>query len=451
MALTKTVFAHTPRMSTYLLVLCAGKLQRIHDTSTRTDIGVWTIEGKAEQGRGALQAAVKILPYYNSYFGVPYPLAKLDLIAVPGNFGPGAMENWGGITFIDDALLLDPASSSETTHQQIFSVVAHEMAHQWSGDLVTMAWWNDAWLNEGFATWMAAKVTDKLNPEWLIWLREHASKERAMNTDARSTTHPMQVQVTDESEIMKAFDSISYNKGEAFLRMIEVYLGEDAFRDGVRRYMKAHAYSSATTADLWAELCAASGKPVADIAARFTEQPGIPLIRVAASCRDGHTEVTLQQERFTINDPSAAKLIWNVPVKIGLIGDTAAARSILIGKNPASLSFADCGKTVKANLDDVGYYRVEYDAAGIKQLTAAYQALAPADRVNLLADQWALVEAGRAGAATYLDITQKLPEESALVVWTDVIATLNNIDDRTSGARTPGISPLCFADPAPDV
>ena len=434
-ALKKTVFAQTPRMSTYLIVLCAGHLQRIHDASTGTDLGVWAIEGNAEQGREALRAAARILPYYNHYFGVAYPLPKLDLIAIPGNYAAGAMENWGGITFIDNALLFNPASSSEGTRQVIFSILAHEMAHQWSGDLVTMAWWNDIWLNEGFASWMAAKATDALNPDWFVWLRQHASKEAAMSTDARSTSHPLQMPIADESQIFNAFDAISYQKGEAFLRMLEAYLGETTFQAGMQRYMRAHAYSSATTADLWAALQSASGAPVARIAATFTEQPGLPLVRIKTSCQNGHTLATLRQERFTLNDPGAAALSWNVPVEIGVIGGAEPARTLLLGKEPATASFSGCGRPVKANLGDSGYYRVQYDAAALQGLTGLYAALAPADRVNLLSDEWALVQAGRAPVANYLDLTRRLNSESTLVVWSDVIGKLEAIDDLARGAR----------------
>jgi aminopeptidase N len=433
-ALTKTTFARTPRMSTYLLVLCAGHLQRIHDASNGTDIGVWAVEGKAEQGREALQAALRILSYYNNYFGVPYPLPKLDLIAIPGNFAAGAMENWGGITFIDNVLLMNPQASSEATRQLIFEITAHEMAHQWSGDLVTMAWWNDIWLNEGFASWMASKVSDALNPDWLVWQRAHASRELAMSADARSTAHAIELQIADDSQIRSAFDSISYQKGEAFLRMLEAYLGEDVFRDGMRHYMKAHAYSSATTADLWQALQAASGKPVAQIAAGFTEQPGIPLIRVATACRSGSTSAVLKQERFSIDDPTAAPFSWNVPVQIGVIRGAEPVRTVLIGKTPATVSFAGCGKALKANLGDAGYYRVQYDAAALGALTKAYPTLAPADRVDLLADEWALVAAGRAPLAEYLDLTRRLSAESTLVVLSDVIGKLDAIDYLARGA-----------------
>ncbi len=426
-ALKKTSFAKTPRMSTYLLVLCAGFLERIHDSSAGADIGVFAVAAKAEQGRYALEAAGKILAYYNRYFGVPYPLPKLDLIAVPGNFAAGAMENWGGITFIDDDLLMTPGSSSEGTRQDIFSVVAHEMAHQWSGDLVTMAWWNNTWLNEGFASWMGTKVTDALNPDWQYWLRAHASKERAMTLDARPTTHPIQISITDESQILSAFDAISYQKGQAFLRMLETYLGEDVFRDGMRRYMKAHAYSSTTTADLWAALQESSGKPVAAIAAAFTEQPGIPLIRVDVACRGKETVATLGQQRFTINDPKATPLTWSVPLEIGVVG--GAAPQTLLVKGAGTFTAPGCGKAVKANWGDTGYYRVEYDAKNLAALTAAYPTLAAADRVNLLSDEWALVAGARANLKSYLDLTKHLGAESTYVVWSDVIVRLRALDD----------------------
>jgi aminopeptidase N len=429
-ALRKTAFAQTPRMSTYLLVLCAGRLERIHNSAAGADIGVFAVAGKAEQGRFALAAAGRILSYYNNYFAVPYPLPKLDLIAVPGNFAAGAMENWGGITFIDNDLLLTPGSSSESTRQLVFSVVAHEMAHQWSGDLVTMAWWNDVWLNEGFASWMASKVTDVLNPDWHYWLQEHSSKERAMSEDARPTTHPIQMTITDESQIGSAFDAISYLKGQSFIRMLETYLGEDAFRDGMRRYMKAHAYSNATTADLWAALQTASGKPVTEIAAGFTGQPGIPLIRVQVACRGQQTDATLSQQRFTINDPKAAPLSWDVPVQIGVVG--ATPRTLLV-KGSATFSAAGCGKPVKANWGDTGYYRVEYDAKNLAALTAGYAALPTADRVNLLSDQWALVAGARAQLAGYLDLTRHLGDESDYVVWQDVIARLRELDNLARG------------------
>ncbi len=375
-ALKKVSFGQTPKMSSYLLLLCAGPLERIQ-TLTKigdTDVGLWAVPGKAQFGRYALNAAAQLLPYYNDYFGVKYPLPKLDFIAVPGNFSAGAMENWGGITFIDNNLLFDPATSSPQTRETIYEDVAHEMAHQWSGDLVTMAWWDNTWLNEGFATWMQHKATDRFNPSWNDWLRAHEPKEEAMALDARSTSHPIQLKIADESEIGAAFDSISYKKGMALIRMLETYLTEPVFREGMRRYMKEHAYSSTTTADLWAALEIASGKPVSKIAAGFTEQPGIPLIKVEISCDKTDHVATLTQDRFTIHDPDAAKQSWQVPVQIGAIGGHVP-RTVLVGDQPEMVHLPDCSKPIQANFGDVGYFRVQYDDSALKALVAASKTL----------------------------------------------------------------------------
>jgi aminopeptidase N len=269
-------FAATPPMASYLNVFCAGELDAIHEKKGDVTHGVIATKGKAEMGRYALASSQQILDYYNEYFGEPFPLPKLDHIAVPGGFG-GAMENWGGITYYESRLLFDPDKSSAETKQAIYEVIAHETAHMWFGDLVTMAWWDNLWLNEGFASWMGTKVTAKFNPDWEVWLskttprdptRRHGiGKEAAMEGDARSTTHPIQQPIATEAEANSAFDDITYRKGQSFLRMLESFLGEDVFRDGIRKYIAAHKLSNTTTADLWNALSEASGKPVVDIAA----------------------------------------------------------------------------------------------------------------------------------------------------------------------------------------
>jgi aminopeptidase N len=435
-ALKQVRFAQTPKMSSYLVALAVGELDRIGGQAGKTDVGVWTVHGKAEQGRYALDAATRLLPYYNDYFGVDYPLPKLDMIAVPGNFAAGAMENWGAITYIDNALLFDPSSSSERTRRLIYLVVAHEMAHQWSGDLVTMAWWDDIWLNEGFASWMNNKAMDHFNPDWQVWLQAHLQKEQAMGKDARFTTHPIQQKITEESEIETAFDDITYLKGQSFIRMIEAYLGEEKFRAGMRAYMKAHAYSNATTADLWQALAQASGKPVPEIAAGFTEQPGIPLIHLDRRCEQGDGVVTLTQSRFTIHDPQAAKLVWKVPVTLGTIegGASKALPPVLVGDIPERIPLTSCGAVVKANFGDTGYYRVTYDAASEAALAAAYPGLAATDRIGLLSDRWAAVEAGVQGVAGYLDLLKKAAGETELGVWEGIVGSLQEIDQITGNS-----------------
>src|SRR5437660_1601342 len=258
-------FQLTHAMSSYLNVFCAGEFDAIESEVDGVKLRITTTKAKAESGRYALEATAQILHYYNEYFGVPYPLPKLDQLAIPGGFG-GAMENWGGITYYETALLFDPANSSAATKQRVYEVIAHEVDHQWFGDLVTMAWWDNLWLNEGFASWMGTKCTARFNPQWEVWLekgiprdparRIGIAKEQAMEGDARATTHPIQQKVATEAEANSAFDDITYKKGQSFLRMLESFLGEEPFRDGIRRYMQAHKYSNSTTADLWKLLLA---------------------------------------------------------------------------------------------------------------------------------------------------------------------------------------------------
>jgi aminopeptidase N len=433
--LKRVSFAPTPKMSSYLFVLVAGELEAITSEADGVAVNVVTTRGKREHGRFALDSAVALLKYFNDYFGAKYPLPKLDLIAVPGGFG-GAMENWGGIVFFESRLLFDPASSAPGAQRGIFSILAHEMAHQWFGDLVTMAWWDNLWLNEGFATWMQAKAAERFHPDWQVWLNGNGAKQGAMDDDARSTTHPIQQPVANESEAMAAFDGITYNKGQAFIRMLENYLGEDIFRDGIRRYMRDHAYSNATTADLWQALEAASGKPVAGMAAAFTEQPGVPLVMSEARCAGGRQRLVLRNERFTIHDPTPRPQRWPVPVAFGAPG-AAPGNTVLVDNGTAEVEAGPCGEPVKLNLGDVGYYRVQYDAASQAALARSIGTMAAADRVNVLADTWALVEAGRAAPAAYLDLLDTIAGDDDRAVWDQAIRSLNRLDhlDRGRPAR----------------
>jgi aminopeptidase N len=381
--------------------------------------------GKGEHGRYALDTAVGLLRYYNEYFGIAYPLPKLDLIAVPGGFG-GAMENWGGITFFESRLLFDPAASADDARRGIFSIIAHEMAHQWFGDLVTMAWWDNLWLNEGFASWMQAKAAEALHPDWQTWLNSSGSKQGALSEDSRHTTHPIQQPVANESEAMAAFDTITYTKGQAVIRMLENFVGEDAFRAGIRAYMVQHAYSNTTTADLWGALQAASGKPVAGVAAGFTEQGGVPLVMAQASCAGDAQRVTLRQERFTIHDPAPKTQRWRVPVARGTIDGEAGETVLLDGA--AEFAAGRCGDPMKLNFGDVGYYRVQYDAVMRAALTRVIDRLAPADRANLLGDTWALVQAGRVAPAAFFDLAERLAGDDNRAVANQIIGALTRID-----------------------
>src|SRR5258707_6651662 len=411
-------FAATPPMSSYLNVFVAGELDFIESRSGPTQLRVIATKGKAEMGRYALEATAQILQYYNDYFGVAYPLPKLDQIALPGGFG-GAMENWGGITYYESKLLFDPKSSSAETKQDIYEVLAHEMAHQWFGDLVTMAWWDNLWLNEGFASWMGSKCTAHFNPQWKAGLRRDSrrdpsrrvgiAKEAAMEGDARSTTHPIQQPVATEAEANSAFDDITYKKGQSFLRMLENFLGEDVFRQGIRRYMAAHMYSNTTTADLWNALSEASGKPVGEIAAGWTEQPGFPVVKVK---REQAGNVSLTQQRFTVNFTNAPPLEWRIPLTYAVVGETSA--TLLMTRKLDSIHNIPADRALKLNVNGAGNYRVEYDEASWKLLLGALKYLGVEDRVNILCDTWALMQANRAPIAVYFELVEKLPASTEL-------------------------------------
>jgi aminopeptidase N len=425
-------FQQTPPMSSYLNVFVVGEFDAIETKAAGTQIRVIATKGKAEWGQYALESTAQILQYYNNYFGVRYPLPKLDQIAIPGGFG-GAMENWGGITYYESALLFDPKKSSASTRQRIYEVVAHETAHQWFGDLVTMAWWDNLWLNEGFASWMGSKCTAHFNPDWEVWLarniqrdparRTGIAKEVAMEGDARSTTHAIQQPVANESDANSAFDDITYRKGQSFLRMLESFLGEDVFRDGVRRYIAAHQYSNSTTADLWNALSDASGKPVGEIAAAWTEQPGFPVVMMK---RDGE-KVSLSQERFTINFPNAPALQWKIPVTYFVVGEEKIESRLMTDKID-SLPNVPVGRVIKLNANGAGNYRVQYDDSSWKALLGALAKLNLEDRVNLLSDSWALVQANRADVSLYLEVIGKLPRGHELAERDQIVNAFDYIN-----------------------
>lgn len=441
--LKRVAFAATPKMSTYLFVLTVGELERITAEAEGVTIGVVATTGKAAKGQFALDSAAKLLAWFNDYFGVKYPLPKLDLIAVPGGFG-GAMENWGGITFFESRLLFDPATNPDSARRGIFSIIAHEMAHQWFGDLVTMAWWDNLWLNEGFATWMATKAAEQFYPQWQSWLNGYGQKQFAMALDARRSTHPIQQPIANESEAMVAFDAITYNKGQALIRMLENYLGEAAFRDGIRAYMAAHAYGNTTTADLWRALERAGHKPVTDIAVSFTEQDGVPLISAETACNGDAQRLTLRQGRFVIaparaGDAALPPHAWQVPVAVGPAGATRSPDVVLL-QGSTEIPAGSCGEAIKVNLGDIGYFRVEYGSASRAALAKSLPQMSPADRVNFLADSWAMVQGRRAGLPSYLELVEAITVEDRRAVWDQVIAVFSSLNRLSRGrAERPAV------------
>jgi aminopeptidase N len=432
----EVAFAPTPAMSSYLLVLCVGELEALRDEIDGVQLAIWTRRGRTGEARYAMEVTKQVVGYFNEYFGTRYPLPKLDQIAVPGGFS-GAMENWGGITYIESAILFDPANSSQSTKEGIFSIIAHEIAHQWFGNLVTMAWWDNLWLNEGFASWMGTKATDHFNPGWQVWLRANDEKESAMGLDARRSTHPIQQPVATEAEASDAFDEITYSKGQAFLRMLETFVGESDFRTGIRSYLQRHAYSNTTTADLWTALEAASGKPVRTLANGWTTQPGFPVVQVAAREADGRFELTLKQERFSVSDPAPAPQTWQIPVSLGPVGQPAAVQTVLLeGESATVAAPGRPGSAVKINHGNTGYYRAAYSPPLAAALAASFALLSEDDRVNLLSDAWALAEAGRGDAGEFLSLVARLdPGEKSLAIWEQVLRSFGQLERLTRGTQ----------------
>jgi aminopeptidase N len=392
---SKYQFATTPKMSSYLLFLGQGDVDRKTVKAGATEIGVITRRGVVERGDYALASASKLLGYYNDYFGTPYPLPKMDMIAGPGSSQFfGAMENWGAIFYFEPTLLYDPARSAPSAQQYVHVVVAHEMAHQWFGDLVTMAWWQDLWLNEGFASWMEGKATDVLNPGW-NWEATGVATDRetAMSIDATAATHPIVRPVETVEQISAAFDRITYEKGQAVIRMIEATLGEAPFRDGIRRYMAKYKYGNTVTDQLWAELEAASGRPVTQIAHDFTLQGGVPLVTLTgARCVGGRTQATLAQGRFGLDAASKAPQQWHVPLKLATLGG-GEADAIVHGAGAQATTVAGCG-TLVLNRGKGSYARIRYDAAAHDAIVRDYAKLDLVDRVGTLGDDFALALSG---------------------------------------------------------
>jgi aminopeptidase N len=425
--LATTTFEATPRMPSYLVELTAGKIAAISAKSEGMDFGVWAVKGQEQNGAIALTDVQTILADYNEYFGYKFPLPKLDSIAIPGGF-QGAMENWGAITYNDQLLLLS-ASSSIKNRQNAYSVQAHEMAHQWNGDLVTMAWWDDIWLNESFASWMAAKETDRRHPDWKWWEGQDDDKEGAMSADARATSHSIQQHVTNELQAANSFDpQITYSKGQAILRMFEAYLGPDVFRDGIRQYIKEFAFSNATTGNLWNALSAASHQDIGAIVAGWTEQPGFPLVSVAASCdAAGARTVNLSQQRFLLQGTDAAHATWKVPLQIRA-GIDAAPQTVLLTQDKQSAPAGRCDEPLSINAGALGFYRTHYDAATLAADTKYFGRLKDTDRIALLDDQWALVESGIDALPTYLALAGSMGTDLDTRAWDQIAHALASIE-----------------------
>ncbi len=424
--MTRTTFADTPSMSSYLLFLAVGDFERVTRDVDGVELGVVVRRGQTDRVNEALVAGEQSLRYFTEYFGTRYPLPKLDMIGVPGAGGFGAMENWGAILYFDQYLLVD-SHSSEAERQGVFGIVAHEVAHQWFGNLVTMDWWDDLWLNEGFASWMAAKATEAVHPDWKPWLGQLSDgTATAMALDARAGTHPVVQTVNTIDEANLAFDSITYEKGLAVIRMLEAYVGEEAFRSGVRDYLNAHTYGNARTEDLWSAVQAASGQPVLDIARGFTRQVGFPVLSVTgADCaRDrANTRISIAQRRFALDSASRTEERWAIPIVARRLAATPI-ETVLPAAANANIELGPACGPYLVNAGQSGFFRVLYDRSNLSHLVAAMPTLAPEDQLGLLLDYWAFGRSGDAPFTDYLDLMSALPPDAHPLVVFDTANSL---------------------------
>ncbi|MBI2020225.1 M1 family metallopeptidase [Candidatus Daviesbacteria bacterium] len=418
-------FEPTPTMSTYLLAFIVGEFEYIEGKSGKGKaVRVFTTPGKKEQGSFALEVAIKCLDFYEEYFGIDYPLPVLDLIAIP-DFASGAMENWGAVTYRESTLLIDEEKSSLGNKQWVGMVIAHELAHQWFGNLVTMEWWTHLWLNEGFASFIEYLAIDHIFPSWDIWTQFVSSEMgTAYSLDALKNTHPIEVEVGHPAEISEIFDKVSYSKGASILRMLHEYLGPKDFRDGLRHYLKKHSYSNAQTEDLWKSLEEVSGKPVSKVMRNWTSKPGHPVIIVVDSGKD----LKLTQSRF-FSSPiskkeSKDKTVWSIPISTKY--QNSSTKQILMDQK--SIVIPDKGE--KLNLGEASFVRVDYPHQYLKKLEKEVKSgkLSAPDRLGLIRDSFSLAQAGDSPTTLALELAQSYVDEEDYTVWAELTGQLSQLD-----------------------
>ena len=423
-------FATTAKMSSYLAALVVGNFEYLEGEADGIPIRVYATTGKKEMGKFALEVASNVLKYYDNYFGIKYPYGKLDLIGLP-DFSAGAMENTGCITFREVLLQIDEKQGSVDLKKTVASVIAHEMAHQWFGDLVTMKWWDDIWLNEGFATWMSSKPIQAWKPEWNFNLDDVSNTGGTLNVDALASTRPIHQAAETPAQIQELFDGIAYGKAASVLRMLESYLGEQTFRAGVNAYLKQHQYSNATAEDFWKAQANTSHKPVDQIMPTWVKQAGAPIINVKSQCSGNSTSVTLTQQRYYFDRAKFSETndqLWQVPICMKGSATSGAPKCELLTKKEETFTLNGCDNWVLANAGATGYYRTGYSAEAVRALaTDAESKLTPAERITLQADIWASVRVGREPVGDYLAFAQGLQSDRNRAVMEDVLGRLDYI------------------------
>lgn len=433
-ASTVHTFPATPAMPSYLFSVMVGRVESIAGNAAGIPLRIVTAPGKREHARYALQATRQLLPYYTRYFGVPFALPKLDQVAVPSTRW-GAMEDWGLISYAEDDLLVDEQKSSLRTRRDVYGTVAHEVAHQWFGNLVTAASWEEIWLNEAFATWLQNKATDKFNPAWKVPLDQRVPIDRAMLIDAGSATRAIRSGPVRESAVNDVFDPITYAKGGAVLTMLEHWIGPKAFQQGLASYMKGQRLSNATAGDLWYYIGRASGQDVNAVAATWTDQPGFPLVQVQESCKDGKASVTLTQGRYLNAAGAAGTQVWKIPVTMAR-GKTV--KTELMDRAQQTFALGACGpQPLVVNAGGGGFYRVAYEPAALKALTASYPSLGDGDRMGLLSDTFALMQSGRIPLNDYFSLLtalSRVTDSSRTMLWNVARSQLEFLDTSMVGA-----------------
>jgi aminopeptidase N len=425
-------FERTPKMSSYLVAMVVGDFVCRAGNADGTPLRVCSTPDKRDLTAFALEAASVEVKFFNNYFGIKYPFKKLDLIGVP-DFSAGAMENVGAITFRDRLLLLDPSDSSITTRARVASVISHEIAHQWFGDLVTMRWWDDIWLNEGFATWMQNKPLASWHPEWHVDRKDTTDTIGALALDSLESTRPIRFKVETPEEINEVFDAIAYQKTAAVLRMVESYVGPDSFRRGVVSYLKKFSYGNAAGNDFWTEVARVTGKPVDRIMRSFVDEIGAPLITVRNTCTGPTKQATLTIDRFLESPKASARQpqTWVVPVCFK--NGTSAPRCELLDRRETTLTQNGCGPTF-ANADSRGYYLSDYAAADTRALAKDVSNLKTVEWMSLLGDEWRMVRSGRHDVDVYLDVASALSRTDAAEIVEMLEERLGEIDGTIASA-----------------
>lgn len=414
--LQTTTFETTPIMSTYLLAFVQGNIGHTEATTKNgTLVRAFATPDNVKFTKFALEAAVNCLEFYEDYFAIPFPLPKIDMIALP-DFASGAMENWGLITYREQCMLVDPKNTSLPTKQFAAMVVAHELAHQWFGNLVTMRWWTDLWLNEGFASWIEYLAVDHLYPEWDMWTQFVVDEQQqALKLDALDNTHPVEVPIGHPDEIRSIFDTISYSKGASVIHMLHGYLGPEAFRDGLRHYLKRHAYKNTDTLDLWQALEEISKKPVKQFMHAWTSQPGFPIV----SFEHSTDKTSLKQERFYLQKPAKpGHILWPIPIL------SPEEAPVSFDKPEAVYHTASPSKI---NHGQSGFYRTVYDPSSIAAFASVIVNYSPLDRLGLLADAFEAAKAGYTPLNNALHLLEAYQNEDNAAVWDIIVMNIGEI------------------------